>query len=181
MNKQKGLWALVALISMTIIATVDYITGYELSFFVFYFVPVSITAWYIGTRTSVGMAVLCAIVWAGIDILSGHVYSSSFTAVWNTLVRLVSFIVIGSALARIRQLLDRERDLTQELLQSVSEVKVLETFLSICCQCKKIRNQEGDWQQLEAYISEHSDTRFSHGFCPECAKKFMIDAGIMKK
>ena len=181
MNMPKWLWGLVALASMIIIGIIDMITGYELNFFVFYFIPVSITAWYIGLPTSVGMSVLCAMVWFAVDIQSGQVHSLPFYAVWNTMVRLVSFLAIGGALSKIRQLLDSQRELAEDLRRSVSEVKVLETFLPICSQCKKIRDQEGNWQQLEKYISGHSDTQFSHGFCPECANKFMIDAGIMKK
>jgi hypothetical protein len=181
MNMPTWVWGLVALASMIIIGIIDFITGYELNFFVFYFIPVSITAWYIGLGTSIGMAILCAIEWFGVDVLSGHVYMSHFYAVWDTIIRLVSFIVIGFALAKIRQLLDKQHQLAEELHQSVSEVKVLESFLPICSQCKKIRDQEGSWQQLEKYISDHSNTQFSHGFCPECAKKFLMEAHILKK
>jgi hypothetical protein len=181
MNMPTWLWGLVALVSMIIIGFIDLITGYELNFFVFYFIPISIIAWYIGPITSIWMSILCAVVWFGVDVLSGHVHSLHFYAVWNTMVRLVSFIAIGLALSKIRQLLDRQHRLSEDLHRSLSEVKVLETFLPICSYCKKIRDQEGIWQQLEKYIGEHSNTQFSHGFCPECAKKFMLDAGIIKK
>ena len=177
----KWLWGLVALVSMIIIGLIDFITGYELNFFVFYFIPVSITAWYIGPGTSIGMAILCAIEWFGVDVLSGHLYLSQFYAVWDTMIRLVSFIVIGLALAKIRQLLNHQRQLAEDLRRSVSEVEVLETFLRICSQCKKIRDQEGRWQQLEKYISDHSGMQFSYGLCPECAKKFMMEADMLKK
>ena len=67
------------------------------------------------------------------------------------------------------------------LVLSLSQIKVLETFLPICCECKKIRDKEGSWQKLEEYISEHSNTTFSHGYCPECAKKALEKAGFIKK
>jgi hypothetical protein len=76
-------------------------------------------------------------------------------------------------------LLDREREVTKSLRRSVSQIKVLETFLPICAQCKKICNQQGVWQQLEVYIGQHSNTQFSHGYCPECAKKIMAEAGLV--
>jgi hypothetical protein len=85
------------------------------------------------------------------------------------MVHLISFIVIGGSVSKTRQLLDRERKLVGDLHRSLSEVKVLEAFLPICCQCKKIRDQEGCWQQLEAYFSKHANTQFSHGYCPQCA------------
>ncbi len=71
---------------------------------------------------------------------------------------------------------ERERDrLIEELRKVISEIKTLRTLLPICSSCKKIRNDEGYWQQIEAYISEHSHTKFSHGICPECLQKLYGD------
>ena len=47
----------------------------------------------------------------------------------------------------------------------------MQGLLPICCYCKKIRDDHNYWQQVETYISAHSDTRFSHGICPECFDK----------
>lgn len=58
-----------------------------------------------------------------------------------------------------------------QLEQALAEVKTLSGFLPICSFCKKIRDDEGYWQQLEQYISEHSEALFTHGFCEECAEK----------
>ncbi len=52
--------------------------------------------------------------------------------------------------------------------RALAEVKQLQGMLPICSYCKKIRNDEDSWEQLESYISHHSDARFSHGICPEC-------------
>ncbi|MCL4456983.1 MAG: PAS domain S-box protein [Nitrospirae bacterium] len=65
---------------------------------------------------------------------------------------------------------ERER-LILELQNALSEVKTLSGMLPICASCKKIRADEGYWQQIETYISEHSGAEFSHSICPECAKK----------
>jgi len=59
-------------------------------------------------------------------------------------------------------------DLNAELLQTIAEVRTLRGFISICIRCKKIRNDGGFWDQLEAYLAAHSEARFSHGYCPEC-------------
>lgn len=59
----------------------------------------------------------------------------------------------------------------QELQLTLSEVKALQGFLPICASCKKIRDDKGYWNHIEKYISDHSDVQFSHGICPECAKK----------
>jgi hypothetical protein len=52
-----------------------------------------------------------------------------------------------------------------------NRMKYLEGILPICASCKKIRDEKGDWHQMEAYIDERSEARFSHGICPECAEK----------
>jgi len=63
----------------------------------------------------------------------------------------------------------------QELQEALSRVKELSGLLPICMTCKKIRDDQGYWNQLESYISLHSEALFSHGYCPECA------AAAMKK
>ena len=55
---------------------------------------------------------------------------------------------------------------------ALDRVHVLTGLLPICAACKNIRDENGRWRQMEAYISEHSDARFSHGMCPECARKW---------
>jgi len=163
------------------IGFLDYITGYELNFFVFYFIPVTLAAWYVGLRASVSVSFLSAVVWFGADMMSGNPRSSYFYAVWDTVILLASLIVIGGLSSRVRNLVDREHRLAEDLRRSISEVKVLEAFLPICSVCKKIRDQDGSWHQLETYISDHSDTKFSHGYCPECAKKVMDELRLLKK
>ena len=54
-------------------------------------------------------------------------------------------------------------------------IKILEGFIPICANCKKIRNTEDQWEQMEKYISQHSFARFSHGICPDCAKQLYPD------
>ena len=75
-------------------------------------------------------------------------------------------------LARIRThitLRKRER----ELEQALTEIKTLTGILPICSYCKQIRNDQGYWQQVEEYISQHSKAMFSHGLCPDCYQKEM--------
>ena len=172
-------WGLLDVIIVFALGVVDWLTGYELNFFVFYFLPVSIGAWFFGFVGAVLLAILSAGVWFGADVLTGHTYTSNVYAVWNTLARLVSFLAIGWSISRIKLLLDHEREVTESLRRSLSQIKVLETFLPICAHCKKIRNQQGVWQQLEVYIGQHSNTHFSHSYCPECARKIMAEAELM--
>jgi uncharacterized PurR-regulated membrane protein YhhQ (DUF165 family) len=69
-----------------------------------------------------------------------------------------------------RKAVEREKEeLIRELQRVLSEVKTLRGFLPICANCKKIRDDEGYWQQIEQYVEEHSEAVFSHGLCPDCA------------
>jgi PAS domain S-box-containing protein len=72
---------------------------------------------------------------------------------------------------------EREK-LIGELQQALSEVKALSGMLPICGNCKKIRDDQGYWNQIETYIAERSNASFSHGFCPDCSVKFLEDAGL---
>jgi len=60
-----------------------------------------------------------------------------------------------------------------ELEDALANVKQLQGMLPICSYCKKIRDDRNCWEQLEGYISRHSDTRFSHGICPDCMTAVM--------
>ncbi len=61
--------------------------------------------------------------------------------------------------------------LIQELTDALTQVKTLSGLLPICASCKKIRNDNGYWEAVETYISEHSDADFTHGICPECVQR----------
>ena len=58
-----------------------------------------------------------------------------------------------------------------EVIKAHDEIKTLKGFLPICANCKKIRDDDGYWSQVEEYISRHADVSFSHGICPECMAK----------
>jgi DNA-binding NtrC family response regulator len=70
----------------------------------------------------------------------------------------------------LRYAIERQKLLTQ-LEHSAKEIKTLRGFLPICAGCKKIRDDQGYWTQIETYISDHTEAEFSHGLCPECAQR----------
>jgi uncharacterized PurR-regulated membrane protein YhhQ (DUF165 family) len=71
-----------------------------------------------------------------------------------------------------RKQVERENErLIHDLRLALGEVKTLRGFLPICASCKKIRDDEGYWQQLERYIEAHSEATFSHGICPDCVER----------
>lgn len=87
----------------------------------------------------------------------------------------------GELQARIevgRRMIELQDTLTEnlaELRDALDHVKTLRGIVPICASCKRIRDDQGYWQQVEAYVREHTDARFSHGICPECAAKLYPD------
>ena len=79
--------------------------------------------------------------------------------------------LIGLFWGKTQQTNKEKSEVIVELQKALKKVKTLSGFLPICASCKKIRDDQGYWNQIEAYISEHSEAEFSHGICPECAKK----------
>ena len=76
--------------------------------------------------------------------------------------------------ARRRAEEEKER-LIVELQEALANVKTLSGLLPICASCKKIRNDDGYWTQVETYVSDHTEADFSHGICPECGEKLYGD------
>lgn len=76
----------------------------------------------------------------------------------------------ASIIRTIRYAIERQR-LTTELKMALDKVQLLEGMLPICASCKKIRDDSGYWEQIETYIKRRSNVKFSHGICPDCAKK----------
>ena len=83
---------------------------------------------------------------------------------------------------RSRMVQERDR-LLHELQAAMTNVKTLTGLLPMCVSCKRIRNDQGYWDQVETYITKRSDAKFSHGTCPECARRmypglFDADAAV---
>ena len=75
-----------------------------------------------------------------------------------------------------RKMAEAEREkLIGELQVALANIKTLRGFLPICASCKMIRDDKGYWNQIESYLREHTDVEFSHGICPECARKLYPD------
>jgi hypothetical protein len=83
----------------------------------------------------------------------------------------------GEIAERTQAQQDRER-LIAELQDTISTVRTLSGLLPICSSCKKIRDDQGYWNQIERYISKHSMAEFTHGLCPECAKRLYPNLDI---
>jgi len=79
-------------------------------------------------------------------------------------------IEVGERVLRLQRAL-AER--VQELQEALDHIKTLPGILPICSYCKKIRDDQNYWQQVESYIAQHANVEFSHSFCPECYEKYI--------
>jgi hypothetical protein len=140
----------------------DYVTGPYIRFPVLFILPVILASWYRDWPLGVGVAVLLPILRLSLewhwDVITPW---TMIEPIVNAFVRIVVLVTI----AYMTAMLSQERQALQE------EVRTLRGLLPICMVCKKIRDDQGDWQILEAYIMRHSEANFTHGLCPNCLQE----------
>lgn len=78
------------------------------------------------------------------------------------------------------KLLEERDKLVAEIQDALDNIKTLRGLLPVCAYCKKVRNDKGYWEQIEGYLSEHSQAEFTHGVCPECMVKLQMEARSRK-
>ena len=114
--------------------------------------------------------------------IAGFFYSPPGGEMWKVLSnRLLALFAIWVTALLVIQYKKQSAEKEQVLLQreeAMEQVKVLRGFLPICASCKKIRDDGGYWNQIEAYIRDHSEAVFSHGICPDCVAKLYPELGI---
>ena len=81
----------------------------------------------------------------------------------------------------LREKEKQQQVLISQLKEALAEIKTLKGFIPICSLCKKIRNDKGYWDNLETYISKHTNAIFSHGLCPTCAEKYKSEIKNLQK
>jgi hypothetical protein len=84
---------------------------------------------------------------------------------------LIGIAGISPLFMAIKQAAEKQRHIVISLQEALAKIKTLSGILPICASCKKIRDDRGYWNQVEAYVRDHSEAEFSHGICPDCAKE----------
>lgn len=95
------------------IGLVDFFTGYELGFSLFYLAPIVLLSWYTTPLIAMGGCGTCALAWVIADIGAGHQYSGVFIPYWNTVIRLGIFIVVAMTFMAFRRSIEREKQLSR--------------------------------------------------------------------
>jgi K+-sensing histidine kinase KdpD len=165
---------------LVLVGFVDYITGYELHFDVFYSMPVSICAWHLQRRYVVVTAILGALTWGYADKHAGHQYSSQVYWYWNILVRFSSLLLFGLVVQSLRYNFKKQarakRELEQtlaDLRKSAAEIEKLQNQLQVVCAWTQRIKIEGRWLTFDQFLQEHLHLKLSHGISPEAMSKLL--------
>ncbi len=122
--------SIMSLITLFVISWLDFITGYEFGFFIFYFIPVFISSWLNGRKAGLIMACMAAACWYLSDFFSHHPYSKAYLIYWEMWIRWLTFVTTALTVAKIRELIDREKQLKIELTTAIKDNDKLRGLLS---------------------------------------------------
>ena len=112
-KRSKLFWAIVGLLLVVLLGLINYVTGYELSFSLFYLAPISLIAWFGGKRLGLVISAASAIAWFSADFFSGDRYSNPSLFVLNTLIRLGIFLVITYLLSALQKAYNLNQELSR--------------------------------------------------------------------
>lgn len=112
-KRSKLFWTIVGIVLIGGIGILDFLTGYELAFSLFYLLPVSLVAWLTSQRLGILTSLASASVWLIADVAAGNFYSNPFIIAWNTFIRLSFFVITVLLLSILKRALERERELAR--------------------------------------------------------------------
>jgi len=158
--RKLGRWSAV-LALLAIVAVLDASTGYEVSVFLLYTIPVALSTRYLGVMAGVIVSVLSAVAWVLADRWSGHTYSQDWILLINAFNRLCCFLL---AVIAIRYIQERRAEMALRLRAFTGEVPH-------CTQCDKLCGEDGHWRTPEAYLSELGGAEVLAKVCPDCARR----------
>jgi K+-sensing histidine kinase KdpD len=172
--------AMASIVSLFIMAYIDYLTGYELIFSAAYLIPVSISAWYFGRPAIWLMSMACGLTSWLVDRFSAHAYAHFMIQYWNGFMCFVICLITGLLLRRLRQTLDERArmniDLQQaleKLYQSTEEIRQLQNGLQVVCAWTKRIKVGEQWMTPEEFLSNQLHLKLTHGISPEAARQFV--------
>ncbi len=153
------------ILAAILVLFLDYLTGKNIEFPILYALPVGIAAWNLKKPMAYASSIILPLTRAG------------FLYLWND-IQTVPVVLINTSII-VFALLAYAYLISKTALQKKSlekKVKILTGILPICSGCLKIRNEKGEYERIEKYVSEHSEAQFSHGLCRDCAKRLYPDA-----
>jgi K+-sensing histidine kinase KdpD len=169
--------------SLISLSYIDYLTGYQFLFFVFYFAPVAVCGWHMGRLAVVCMAILSGVSWCFVDILSNHHYPFEVFRYFNSFICFLAFATIGLLLQRLRHSLSEQWVVRRQLEHALAEltrateesVKLQHQLHVICAWTKRI-NIEGQWIPLDEFLTDKLNAKVSYGVSPEAMQEVLHTA-----
>ena len=141
----------VSVVLAVILLLGDYITGPVIQFPITYLIPVGVVSWYSGIAYGTSFALAMA--------LTRFLFNLIWEVPWTKIEDAINTAILMTVLSAFAYLMHRTAYQTRKLKE---QVRNLEGLLPICSSCKKIRNDKGEWEKVEKYISDHSKAEFTH-------------------
>lgn len=148
-NRSQPFWAIIGILLVVLVGVLDVLTGYELSFALFYLLPISLITWHAGKRLGVVTSVISAFVWFASDVMSGHPYSHPAIPYWNSAIRFGFFLITSLLMSALKKALEDQEQLarTDNLTGAVNK-----SFFSELLQTEIDRSQRFGRPFTVAYI-----------------------------
>ena len=176
--------SLASLLCLATVSYIDYVTGYEFLFFVFYFIPVGLCGWYLGRLATLNMALFSGVSWFFVDLFSDHHYPHEVIRYWNSFICFLAFAIIGYAAYYLKQSRDKQRQARRELERALAElqdstreIRNLQSQLQAVCAWTQRLRIEGKWVALDEFLTNKLNVKISHGISPEALAKIKRELG----
>ena len=138
----------------------DFLVGPYIIFPITFIIPVAVSAWFCRSQYAYFLAIAQPLVRLG--------FAFDWQPPWGISISIINTFIRVAILVLFAYLISRTARQTRELAKRLN---LLEGILPICSLCKKIRDERGDWQPVEIYVSNRSEALFSHSLCPDCLKR----------
>jgi hypothetical protein len=149
----------------------DYRSGFILSLFPLYLIPLLMVAWHETKRATASVALLASAIIALKDTFATYPHTQGVYFYWDELIKVTLLIAISFGMWKIKRLIVEKEKSNAELRQALSEIKDLRQMIPICAWCHSIRNDRGFYERIEVYLGKVTGAGFTHGICPDCLKK----------
>jgi len=146
----------------------DYVTGYEMSFFVFYSVPVGVAAWWMGRWPAIGVGLGATVTWLLADYFCGAKYSAPFFYYWNSTIHFLAFMINAVTIAKIKSDLDQRHLLAAELESTRETLRAVSALLPACPACGKPQDRAGDNGEAELAALARERPELAAALCADC-------------
>lgn len=152
-----------------VVSCFDYFVSPVVFFPILFVIPVTLMAWNCGLRTALPLGAVLCIIRFCIQHYAWGIPHTLQVAIINGFLRVGVLLIITFLVGKLAE--------QTKILRA--RVRTLEGILPTCAFCKDIRDEDGNWHQIEDYVTSRTEARFSHGFCPDCAAEHYGD--IMKE